>query len=99
MYLYSVAFTFEYLYFKAMNIIAKLSFWILQPRRKKNSIIAKLSFKTEKMKLFEGLILAAFNQFKAGGYVEKIKTSITQESLPSNKEDLLQFLYNQTAYV
>ena len=99
MYLYLVAFTFEYLHFKAMNIIARLSFWILQPRRKKKSIIAKLSFKPEKMELFEGLILAAFNQFKAGGYVEKIKTSITQESLPSNKKDLVEFLFNQIAYV
>ena len=99
MYLYLVAFTFEYLHFKAMNIIAKLSFWILQPRRKKKSIIAKLSFKPEKMGLFEGLILAALDHFKTGGYVEKIKTNITPESLPSNKEDLLEFLYNQIAYV
>ena len=96
MYLYLVAFTFEYLYFKAMNIIAKLSFWILKPRTKKTSIIAKLSFK--KMEPFEGLILAALDHFKTGGYVEKIKTSITPESLPSNKEDLLEFLYNQIAY-
>ena len=97
MYLYLVAFPFDYLYFKAMNIIAKLSFWILQPRRKKNSIIAKLSFKPEKMEPFEGLILVAFDQFKTGGYVKKIKTSITQESLPSDYEDLLEFLYNQIA--
>ena len=96
MYLYLVAFTFDYLYFKAMNIIAKLSFWILQPRRKKDSIIAKL-FKPEEMEPFEGLILAAFDQFKTGGYVKKIMTTITQESLPSDKEDLLEFLYNQIA--
>ena len=99
MYLYLVAFTFEYLYFEAMNIIAKLSFWILQPRTKKKSIIAKLSFKPEKMEPFEGSILAALDQFKTGGYVEKIKTRITPESLPSNKGDLLDFLYNQIAHV
>ena len=98
MYLYLMAFTFEYLHFKAMNIIARLSFWISDPRRKKRSIIAKLSFKPEKMEPFEGLILAALDQFKTGGYVEKIKTSITPESLPSNKEDLLEFLYNQIAH-
>ena len=51
------------------------------------------------MKKFDDLILAAFDQFKAGGYVEKIKTSITPESLPSDKGDLLEFLYNQIAYV
>ena len=84
--------------FKAMNIIAKLSFWILQPRTKKKSIIAKWSFKPLKMEPFEGLILAALDHFKTGGYVEKIKTSITPESLPSKKEDLLEFLYNQIAY-
>ena len=81
-----------------MNIIAKLSFWILQPRRTKQSIMAKLSIRPEKMAPFEGLILAALDHFKTGGYVEKIKTSITPESLPSNKEDLLEFLYNQIAY-
>ena len=82
-----------------MNIIAKLSFWILEPRRKKKSLIAKLSFQPEKMETFEGLILAALDHFKTGDYVEKIKTSITPESLPSNKEDLLEFLYNQVAHV
>ena len=82
-----------------MYIIAKLSFWILEPRRKKKSLIAKLSFQPEKMEPFEGPILAALDQFKTGGYVEKIKTSITLESLPSNKKDLLEFLYNQIAHV
>ena len=81
-----------------MNIIAKLSFWILQPRRKKKSIIAKLSFNPKKMEPFESLILDALDHFITGGYVEKIRTSITPESLPSNKEDLLEFLYNQITY-
>jgi hypothetical protein len=79
-----------------MNIIAKLSFWILQPPKKKKSIITKLSFK--KMQPFEDLILGALDQFKTEGYVEKLKTSITLESLPSNKDDILEFLYNQIAY-
>ena len=87
----------EYLYFKAMNIIAKLSFWILQPqRKKKKSIISKLSF--GKMQPFEDIILGALDQFRTEGYVEKLKTSITPESWPSNKDDLLEFLYNQIVY-
>ena len=50
------------------------------------------------MQPFEDLILGALDQFRAEGYVEKLKTSITPECLPSNKKDLLQFLYNQIAY-
>ena len=76
-----------------MNIIARLSFWILQPPKKQKSIISKLSFK--KMQPFEELILSALDKFRIEGYVEKLKTSITPESLPSNKDDLLEFLYNQ----
>ena len=49
------------------------------------------------MEPFEELILDAFAQFRTEGYVEKLKTSITPESLPSNKDDLLEFLYNQIA--
>ena len=33
--LYILAFTFEYSYFKAMNIIANLSFWIVQPPKER----------------------------------------------------------------
>ena len=62
---------------------------------KKKSIIARLSLK--KMESFEELILDALDQFRAEGYVEKLKTSITSESLPSNKDDLLEFLHNQIA--
>ena len=72
-----------------MNIIAKLSFWILQPPRKKKSVITKLSF--------EDFILGALDEFRKGGYVEKLKTSITPDSLHSNKDDLLKFLSNQIA--
>jgi hypothetical protein len=97
MYLYLVAFTFEYSYFKAMNIIAKLSFWILQPRKKRNQSLLSCH-SSQKMQPFEDLILGALDQFRTEGYVEKLKTSITPESLPSNKDDLLEFLYNQIAY-
>ena len=76
-----------------MTIIAKLSFWKMKPKKK--SIITRLLHKNS----FEESILDAFSQFKTGGYVEKLKTSITQESLPSNKDDLLEFLYNQIAYI
>ena len=81
-----------------MNIIAKLSFWILQPPKQKKSIITKLTFqKITKMEPFEDLILGALDQFRTKDYVEKLKTSITPESLPPNKDDLLEFLYNQIA--
>ena len=81
---------------QAMCIVAKLSFGILQLPKRKKLIITKLSFK--KLKPFEDLILAALDQFRAEGYVEKLKTSITPESLPSDKDDLLEFLYNQIAH-
>ena len=47
---------------------------------------------------FKDLILDALAHFRKGGYVEKLKTRITPESLPSDKDDLLAFLYNQIAY-
>ena len=83
------AFTFEYSYFKAMTIIAKLSFWILQPPKKEKSIIADSDLS------FEDVILGALDQFRTEGYVEKLQTNITQGSLPSNKDDVLEYLYNQ----
>ena len=73
--------------------MAKLSFWIMNPNKK--SIITELPLKA--VEPFEQLILAAFAQFKTEGYVEKLKTSITQESLQSNKDVLLEFLYHQIA--
>ena len=79
-----------------MIIIARLSFWTLQPPKKQKSIMTTLSFK--KMQPFEDLILGALDQFRTEGYAKKLKTSITAESLPSNKVDLLEFLYNQIAY-
>ena len=76
-----------------MVITAKLSFWIMKPNKK--SIITELPHKA--VEPFEQLILDAFAQFRTEGYMEKLKTSITQESLPSNKKKLLEFLYNQIA--
>ena len=73
-----------------MVVIAKLSFWILQPPMTKKSITIELSF--------EDLILGALDQFRTKCYVEKVKTSITPESLPSNNDDLLEFLHNQIAH-
>ena len=76
-----------------MNIIAKLSFWITKPKiDRKKSIIAKLQSKI--MQPFEGLLLDALAQFRTEGYVEKLKTSITPDSMPSNNHDLLEFLCN-----
>ena len=76
-----------------MAIMAKLSFWIMNPNKK--SIITELPLKA--VEPFEQLILDAFAQFRTEGYAEKLKTSITQESLHSNEDDLLEFLYNQIA--
>ena len=56
-----------------------------------------VSLKT-KLQPFDELILDALAEFNSRGYVEKLKTSITQESLPSDKDDLLEFLYGQIAY-
>ena len=50
------------------------------------------------MQQFEDLIWGALDQFRTEGYVEKLKTSITPESLPSTKDDLREFLHNQLAY-
>lgn len=83
-----------------MHIIAKLSFWITKPKKRlykiKKSIMAILPFK--KMLPFEELIKEALAQFRMGGYVEKLKTSIALDSLPSNKKDLLAHLYNEIAH-
>ena len=74
-----------------MTIIAKLSFWILQPPKKEKSII-------DDSLSFEDVILGALDQFRTAAYVEKLKTSITPESLPFNQDDFLEFLYHQIAY-
>ena len=72
----------------------------MKPKKEKN-IITKLSFKkvqpVEDSMTFEDLILDGLAQFRKGDYVEKLKTRITPESLPSDKDDLLEFLYNQIA--
>ena len=72
----------------------------MKPKKEEN-IITKLSFKkvqpVEDSMTFEDLILDALAQFRKGDYVEKLKTRITPESLPSDKDDLLEFLYNQIA--
>ena len=71
-----------------MNIIAKLSFSIMKPKEQTARSITA----------FEQIIVDALAQFKRGGYVEKLKTSITSESLPSDNDDLLAFLCNQIAH-
>ena len=78
-----------------MNIIAKLSFWMVKPAKK--SSISKLLF--QKIQPFGQLIMDALDQFKSEGYVDKLKTSITSVSLPSNDEDLCGFLYALIAQI
>ena len=75
----------------------------MKPKKeKKKNIITKLSFKkvqpVEDSITFEDLILDGFAEFRKEGYVEKLKTRITHKSLPSDKDDSLEFLYNQIAY-
>jgi hypothetical protein len=74
-----------------MNIIAKLSFWIMKPSKK--SIIDK---ETQPL---EQSIMDALEQFKREGYVKKLKTSITSGSMPSDHQELLDFLFDQTDYI
>ena len=64
----------------------------MKPQR--NSFIAKLSLK----KPFQESIMDALAQFRRKGYVERLKTSITSESLPSNEDDLLEFLLNKVTH-
>ena len=73
-----------------MSIIAKLSFWILQSPKKEESIITELSF--------EDSVQGGLDQFRREGHVKKLKTSITRESLHSNKDNLPEFLSNQIVY-
>ena len=54
------------------------------------NIIAKLSFWI-KMPLGKS-IRKALEEFKRQGYVEKLKTHITPESIPSDKEKVVTFL-------
>ena len=54
------------------------------------NIIAKLSFWI-KMPL-RASITKALEEFKRHGYVEKLKTHITPESIPSDKEKVVTFL-------
>jgi hypothetical protein len=61
--------------FKAINIIAKLSFFI--------------------MKTYNESMIDALEEFKKQDYVNKLKAQTTSETIPSNDEDLLAFLYDQ----
>jgi len=75
----------------AMNIIAKLSFWKMKPSKKLN-----IDKETQPL---EQSIMEALEQLKREGYVKKLKTSITSESMPSDHQELLDFLFDQTAYI
>jgi len=55
-------------------------------------IICKLSFWINKP--FKYSIIEALDQFKSQGYEKKLKNSITSQSLPKDKEELLNFLYD-----
>jgi hypothetical protein len=47
------------------------------------------------MKPFMESIMEVLEQFKSYGYIEKLKTQITLDSIPPGHEDLLAFLYDQ----
>jgi len=52
------------------------------------------------MKPFRKAVMDALGLFKRQDHVEKIKTQITSESMPSNDtEDLFEFLYNHIAHI
>ena len=59
--------------------------------------MGKLSFWTNKP--FEQSIMEALEQLKKEGYVEKLKTCITQESIPSDTGDLIVFLYDLIKHI
>ena len=40
-------------------------------------------------------IMEALEQFKKQGYVEKLRTQIISEAIPTGHKDLVQFLYYQ----
>lgn len=88
-----------------MSIIAKQSFWMIKPKEKaakSNSITARFKSITAKSKsitAFEQVIIDTLAQFERHGYVKKLKTNITSESLPPMNEDLLGFLYNQIVHL
>ena len=73
-----------------MSIIAKLSFWIVKPTNETE--------KSESLTAFEQVIMDALAKFQRDEHIEKLKTNITSESLPSDHEGLLAFLYNQIAH-
>ena len=60
-------------------------------------IIARISFWIHKP--FYESLKEALESFKKDGYIEKLKTQITSESMPSNKEDMLEFLYNLIIHI
>jgi len=57
------------------------------------NILAKLSFWIKEP--IETSIMNALDQFKKQGYVDKLKTQITSEAMPTGHQDLVQFLYDQ----
>jgi len=48
---------------------------------------------------FEESITNALDQFRGEGYARKLEISITSESLPSDHQDILAFLYDQTTLI
>ena len=60
-------------------------------------IISRMSFWIHKY--FDESIADALNQFKEQGYVEQLKTRITPETMPSDDEELLKFLYDLIIHI
>ena len=61
------------------------------------NILAKISFCMKKPIAIS--TLDALEQFKKQGYVEKLKTQIISEVIPTGHKDLVQFLYHQVANI
>jgi hypothetical protein len=60
-------------------------------------IIAKLSFWINKP--FLPSVIEALDQYKQGGYVQKLKTDITLDIMHSGQQDLLTLLYWQVTHI
>ena len=61
------------------------------------NILAKISFWMRRPIAIS--ITDALEQFKKQGYVEKLKTQIISEAIPTGHKDLVQFLYDQVTNI
>jgi hypothetical protein len=61
------------------------------------NILAKISFSMKKPIAMS--IMDALEQFKKQSYVEKLRTQIISQAIPTGHKDLVQFLYYQVVNI